>query len=278
MQATTTSNLLQDTHDAAAVARAIEENFFAFWRVFARWMGTDIHENAGMLWTTSDLALSLVNTVARTELADREADAAIDRVLADYAARRVPVQWMIGPTTHPADLATRLRARGFVPDGSEPGMAVELALLGENAAIPAKLEIRPVVDRAGLLDWSRVSIEVFIAPEMPSLAGRMLDYFARHEPEPPTLIRSYLGYWDGEPVATTSLMPAAGVAGIYNVATVPRARNRGIAGAMTMFALREGQALGYRVGILQSSDMGYKVYRRLGMVPICRLFFLARRD
>ncbi len=125
MQATTTSDLLQDTHDPAPVGRAIEASFFAFWRVFARWMGTDIHENAGMLWTTSDLALSLVNTVARTELADREANAAIDRVLADYEALHMPVQWMTGPTTRPADLTTRLRARGFVPDGSEAGMAME---------------------------------------------------------------------------------------------------------------------------------------------------------
>ncbi len=273
MQVTLTDDLLQDTHNSTAVARAIEENFFAFWRVFAKWMGTEIHENAGMLWTTSDLALSLCNTVARTQLPEHVADPAIDGVIAQYAARRVPVQWMICPSARPFDLPRRLQARGFILDGSEPGMAMELGSLDPKATIPADLEIRAVEDRATFLLWSRVSVDVFIAPEMPALAERMLDYFDTHEPEPQSVIRSYLGCWDGQPVATSSLCPAAGVAGIYNVATIPEARGRGLGSAMTAQALREARALGYKVGILQASDMGYNVYRRLGMAEVCRLFF-----
>lgn len=276
MQPILRNNILHDARNPDTVARASEENFFAFWRVFARWMGTELHEDRKMLWTTSDLKLALCNTVARTELAEQEADAVIDRVLEQYAVRDAKVQWMSGPSTRPLDLERRLLARGFVPDGSEPGMAMELSALDEKATLPAGLEIRPVQDRAGLLTWSRVAVDVFIAPEMPPLAGRMLNYFETHEPEPPGVMRSYLGYWDGQPVATSSLFPAAGVAGIYNVATVPEARGRGIAAAMTAHALRAGKALGYCVGILQASDMGYNVYRRLGMRDICRLSFYKR--
>jgi predicted acetyltransferase len=79
----------------------------------------------------------------------------------------------------------------------------------------------------------------------------------------------YLARLDGEPVATTSLFPAAGVAGIHFVGTFPEARGRGIAAALAATALRDACDAGYRAATLQSSKMGFGVYQRLGFTQCC---------
>jgi predicted acetyltransferase len=59
-------------------------------------------------------------------------------------------------------------------------------------------------------------------------------------------------------------------AGVYNVATPQRFRARGYGEALTWAAIDEGATRDCRVAILQSSDAGYPIYKRMGFVEIGR--------
>jgi predicted GNAT family acetyltransferase len=79
----------------------------------------------------------------------------------------------------------------------------------------------------------------------------------------------FLGFLNGIPIATSALAVDSGVAGIYVVATVPSVRGKGIGRAMTVMPLLEARQLGYRVGILQASAMGYSLYQKIGFREVC---------
>lgn len=144
-------------------------------------------------------------------------------------------------------------------------MAIDLAALPALEKRP--LRIRHMAHPQMLAEWSRILGRGFeMPPEMASAFSAIVESLGTDLP-----FRHYLGYLDDRPVATTTLFLGAGVAGIYNVATVAEARNQGVASAMMLLALSEARDLGYQAGILHSSAMGYRVYERLGFQKLCQM-------
>ena len=88
-------------------------------------------------------------------------------------------------------------------------------------------------------------------------------------------VHHYIARIAGKPVACSSLYLGCGVAGIYDVATLPEARGLGIGAAVTQLPLLAARELGYRAGILQATPMADPVYRRIGFREIYRIPFYA---
>jgi len=169
----------------------------------------------------------------------------------------------------PTDLSPRLTAHGFTHGGNEPGMAVDLRVLREDVPVADALIIERVTDEQELNVWTNTLAVGFGEGEREAAwVGEMYRKIGLADDRP---WRHYLGRLHGEPVATASLFLGAGVAGIYFVFTVPHARRQGIGAAITCTALDDARALGYRIGVLGSSAMGYPVYRRLGFQEYCKI-------
>ena len=90
------------------------------------------------------------------------------------------------------------------------------------------------------------------------------------------LSRRFVALLDREPVATSRLSMAGGVAGLYTMVTLPHAQRRGIGLAMAHRAMAAGRDTGMRLGALQATSMGYPIYKKLGFVEILRCHMLVR--
>ena len=74
---------------------------------------------------------------------------------------------------------------------------------------------------------------------------------------------------DGRPVATGTGWLTGSTLGLYNIATLPDARGRGIGRAVTARLMDLGAERGSAEAVLHASEEGRPVYERLGFVEVC---------
>ena len=202
------------------------------------------------------------NTVCGARLDPAAADDRIAAAIGHFRDRGVPFAWWVSPVSRPADLGARLVAHGLVE--AELGMALDLARL-PVAPPPPGLVVRQVNSPAEVAEYAGVLAANWDPPD-----AAVVDFYACAAAAvlaPGCPARHYVGYLDGEPVATSECFLGHEAAGLYAVVTLPRARRRGIGTAMVKAALADARAAGYRTATLQASAGGQGIYARLGFLP-----------
>ena len=187
------------------------------------------------------------NAVVDRNLAPAERAKALDAIEAAYADAGIDrfAIWV-----HEGDEAMRaeLDLRGYAVAESTRAMAMTL----DDILMP-----RPRVELAPA-DWQE-HLRLVGAP--PGLLGGA-DLSAFH-----LLVASLYG----ESVSTAVALDHEGDCGIYDVATLEHARNRGLATALTALHLHDALARGCRTASVQSSPMGERVYASVGFRDLGRI-------
>ncbi len=252
----------------AELLAASGANMIAFWSAYGRGAGCTLQVAPGVVWVYTGIPTPLFNCVLLSDAGAADVQATADAVRAKIDARGVPAMWWVGPQAGQDDVAPRLERIGLAPTGEVPGMALDLALLDDaHEALPG-FTVERVQGTVMQALWGHTAGIGTGFPDEASAALAQVEA-TLHDPEY-LAQRRYIGYLDGQPVATSALVLAGGVAGIYAVATMPAARRRGIGRLMTVLPLLEARREGYRSGILQSSAVGYPVYKALGFEEVSR--------
>jgi GNAT superfamily N-acetyltransferase len=250
-------------------SRAIEANMFAWLPLFGSLPGGLYVDTGKLKRSITPIPFALFNSIMDARIPESRVDRTIREVIEEASTRHVPVRWWIGPSTRPQNLAEHLESFGFTLGDDAPGMAVELNKLNENLPKPEGLSVSLCASEDEKRRWSQV---MGTANEIPEEASFVVDAWADFLVQTDARqMQPYLAWWQAKPVATCLQFLGGGVAGIYAVATVPGARRKGIGAWVTCYALLRARELGYRVGVLESSEMGLGVYKRLGFQEYCRI-------
>jgi len=251
-----------------ALVKAIKGNRFEWYGYLGRSPKAELHDSPNLTWLITGVPFPLMNTVIRTQVTRDNVDEVIEKTVAHFKSKNVTsFSWWTEPGTQPKDLGKYLVAYGFTYTEGPPGMAVDLSKLNEDFITPSGLTVKSVGDAGALRKWVHTLIIGFGLPDVGEKA--FFDLLIGLGFDLP--LNNYIGFLNGEPVAVAELFLGAGVAGIYGVVTAPEARRRGIGTALTLAPLREARAMGYRIGILHSSEMGLGVYRWCGFQEYCRM-------
>jgi ribosomal protein S18 acetylase RimI-like enzyme len=252
---------------APAIIEALDRHEREVSVTYARALGGYVEDRPDMLVYMTGLPASFANGVKAPRLDEASADQAIEGVAQLLRSRGVAGTWSVGPLATPKDLGERLERAGFPCDFDLRMMVAEIGSLDLDPPRPPALSVRRVEDEHDHQAWLRV---MEIGFDLPGAHTQTIDRTIRAlgvEADVPWV--RFVGAAEGTAVASSGLMLFGGLAGVYNVATVPEARRRGFGAAMTREAIRYGREAGYRVAALGASDMGRGVYERMGFRDVC---------
>jgi ribosomal protein S18 acetylase RimI-like enzyme len=215
-----------------------------------------------LVLSDSGLCCDTFNFICRARLAPEAGRTAAAEAISYFARVERPFSWWVGPADRPRDLGTVLEELGLERAETELAMAVPLAAVrGPPPEVPG-LDVRRVRTRDELETLARLSAANWTPPDPDVLAFYRRTAGALLDPAAPQWF--YLGYLDGEPVATAEATVHAGTVALFGIATLPPFRNRRIGSRMTWQPLRDAYVAGCDLAVLQAADEGVGLYRRLG--------------
>ena len=261
--------ILADLSVQGRVKKAIKTNWENYHYCLGQSPSVELSIGRYLTWFVTNVPDHFMNLVVCTQLPSQGADELIGNVLAHFRSLHIKkVSWLAGEGVPADEIKKYLLSHGLTSNESfAANMAVDLVSVPEDLPISLGLEIVRVEDKETLQEWIHIAIIGFgVAEEFEKV---WYDFFVEAVFEQP--FWTYLAFLKGQPVGTSQLFLSAGVAGIYNVTCVPEARGQGIGAAITQAPLLDARAIGYRVGILQASKLGYPVYQRLGFQDFGKL-------
>jgi ribosomal protein S18 acetylase RimI-like enzyme len=262
-----TQKIYENTSSDELLA-ALDSNMIAFWSAYGRAKGNTLQVTPNVVWFYTGIPDELFNGVFSANMDRVGVKTTLDNLQAKIEELGAPVTWYVGPQSKPENLGALLEQHGLQPTGEMPGMAIDLELVDDKPGMITNFTIQKASNAEMQALWAR------IAAVGNGFSDTAIDAWVRveatmTEPEYKAQPR-YIGFMNDTPVATSVLVLDSGVAGIYAVATIPEARRRGIGKIMTVTPLLEARQIGYRVGILQASSMGYSIYKKMGFREVCK--------
>jgi GNAT superfamily N-acetyltransferase len=242
----------------------VEGNMLAFLDALATVPLFDIEEHADVTTYRSGLRHPLFNGVVGGRFEPGAEQERCREVMAPFLEAGLPFQWWSTASSWSPALHRALHAAGAVREDA-PGMHVDLRGLSPAGRPVEGLDIE-VVSPVDLDSFAGVMCEGFeLSPDFEKPLRLLLEAL-----DPDRLV-NVLATLDGEPVACGSLWITGETAGVYNIAVLDRARERGVGYAVTSALLDEARARGCTESVLQATRLGRPVYERLGYVEVCRV-------
>jgi len=262
-------DIVGDLSETQLVKTVIKANWENYHYCLGRSPTVELSVGKYLTWLVTNMPDHFMNLVVCTELPKEGIDELIEDAMAHFRSLNIKrLSWLVQEGVPAIEIKQHLETNGLTfKESFATEMAADLMTLRESISIPNHLTIVRVEDGETLKKWIHVaSIGFGVPTDVEDIWYEFFEVAACSLP-----FRTYLALLNGEPVATSQLFTSAGVAGVYNVTCIPEARGQGIGSAIVMAPLLDAREMGYRVGILQASSMGYNVYRRLGFQDFGKL-------
>jgi GNAT superfamily N-acetyltransferase len=231
--------------------------------------GGEVGEQAPAQMVYSGLDYGVFNIAFLTERMESRSElGSILKTCARFYGQR-GVRWSFWLCEDLLDPSTRRVARdifadaGLRPISHAPGMKAD-ALAPASRPLPV-VECRPVADALTRAAFAEMTAICFDIPF--TIARAVYDVESAWDGD----YRGFVGLAGGKPVSIVALVRAGGALGVYSLGTVPDRRRHGYGEALLRAALAmEPPPAKPEPLVLESTEAGYPLYRRLGFRDVAK--------
>lgn len=195
------------------------------------------------------------NKLLNFNVGDGEWEDVLQEIERKYANGNIPGQMMLDAGQ---ELPPDIISSGRFAQSTWTAMTHDLRTLPVASDI-AELDIRLITTDNDLQVWLDI-VEAELM-KSPGLSKDLFSALLAHQN-----CYFFLGYYLGEPVATSLLFMDEDVAGIYLVATAESHRKLGIGRELTRICLEKASETGCKLVHLQATNAGRGVYQALGFI------------
>jgi hypothetical protein len=242
-------------------------NLAESYREISRWNpNTDMAEQGDILFVSGVGTFPAINFVTRVGNKPRSSpDMLITRAKGFFAARKRSFSIIIRAHLD-KDLLDKCKELELHQVSNAPGMVIEDML--EDIPLTDGVRLQHVTNKAMANDFAEVAALSFTTLGLPEDVGRSV--FS----DPSALLVPYIypvvAYLDNKPASCALALLSHSIGGIYYVGTIEAARGIGLAEHCTRAAGNSAFKLGARCVVLQASEYGEPVYKRMGYKEFTR--------
>lgn len=180
-----------------------------------------------------------------------------------------PFSWWVADEAALSEAAPALEAAGFTEGETEDVMYADLRTPRPPTPVPRGVQIEAVAGGDRLGEYATV-LAANWEPPATEVETFLLSAGSRVRWPHQAGSRFFTAFVDGRVVAGAEVHMAAGVAGLFGIATLEAYRGRGIASALVAACLEWAASEGSRLAVLQATAAGSGVYRRHGFRSVGR--------
>lgn len=243
--------------------QGITTNFKEMFRYFlSNEPSTSLGPSEDVLYSTSSINSLYFNLLFDAKFTTVDMEQRVKELVSLYQKKGKLWMWVVPKDSSDDGLIPYLEQHGLSKIGHLAGMAMDLDVLPEKQVLSDQFSITKVQTEEDLKTFFEVA-----KPANPLTDDDVEGFFTAFRnigfsDEAP--LQSYIGWYDGNPVSTSSVYYGNGIAGIYCVSTLSEYRGKGFGAAITAYPLYEARQKGYKSTILHATDMGHPVYKKIG--------------
>lgn len=224
---------------------------------------THSYEGSTLYFSGSDFAL--FNGTFNESLSEEKFETALEKTCAFFAPYNKPFTWWWTKNTKmPEAIKSALESKQFTALGTFLGIGSQITEMNK-VDIPNAVTVSKVDTENEYETFIAILSEVF---ELTSIADQFKAMFRS------PLFQHYLGYYEGESVGAVTSYINNNVVGLYNGATLERARKHGVCSALLQTAVNDAKQKDTKfvVAQLMTEAMAQGITEKMGLRAHCELY------